>query len=1028
MIAFDCPTCGKHFSFSDRFAGRNMICSGCKSDIVVPEPAEEELQIAPQPEEEYRLADNSDQDLQLAEDSRTEYQIAEESKTVENAVVPPPVLSPPLPPPPPMTPPAPVHATGNSVSAFPPPPFPDALGADPLGPHVSMSSGPPIPPPLPPNPGDPLSGGTLPPDFPASFDSALSFGPPDLGYLPPAPAPGSDPFASLPTASPAEADAGLLAYVFEEKHQDQQQSQSTSADPVPVAKRPEEPSVWKKNLLFWGGIGLVLSLVLGLGLYLILYVDWRKPDERLAVIERLMQQKNQAIIVSKQKETETENLRLRALDQWNAAGETVDAFIMTQGELDDKRLDLLDMDKTLKLHAGNENLVKQLTPKREEIAGAIQIVEERLAKLRGQIVDGVKKASENEISADDAFLDSRLSLEESKYCDKEIEELRGQVERFPNERSPVRVELFDKEKNRISADDVLKLDRDWTEYHFKEFSFPDSPPERFAAVFDGVRRLHGNKSLRISILERVSINLRFPGPENARTSHGTVGFMSFSLRFPEVRDPIVTGHSLETGRIGEMRVRFGNSAGYVQFQTISPRYCESIFYDARGKYITVEFPLEGDSFWQRSDHFDMSKFDETDDSIDSMLAGQELPSGENRPNEKSFFSKIDWGEIRISPLSDQTTLWIDGISLTEKQTRAPYDLLRSETLQKDLREREKDFLMKRRPAPRLSSILSATQGGTPPGNTDEIEFIDPDAKNDKPGDAEKPAEPVEKDAGPAALEFEGTGEERMRKLFRWALQTGNGRIKARRGNQVLSFGPKSTVPDSLDGVLVEEIDLTGFRQLNEDQLSQIGMLKELKRLNLSRTSLKNRDIVKLSALDSLESLNLSGNELSFEAMPALRTLKKLTELNIDDIRTSVDGIDALGQLPALRSLSMSRSGIDGADLTYLLPLADLETLDISSTRIGDRGLTTVRAFNSLQTLNISKTRISNKALESLDILEKLKALQMDGTSLDDGCLEAIGKIPNLESVSALNTKITQDGIRKTLGNAWVGKFKLSPGQ
>lgn len=986
MIAFDCPTCGKHFSFSDRFAGRNMICSGCKSDIVVPEPAEEELQIAPQP----------DEDLQLAEDSQTEYQIAEEPKTVENNVVNN-VVPPPLPPPPPIAPPV----VGNSPSAFPPPP------------------------PLPPNLSNPLSDEITLSDFPSSPGSPFPFDLPDPGRVPP-PDSGSDPFASLPAAPSTDADAGLLAYVFEEKHRDRQQPPPTSTGTVPTAKQPEEVLKWKKNLIFWGSVGSMLVLVLGLSLYLALYVDWRKPDQRRALIERLEQQKAQAIIASKQKETETENLRLRSLDQWNAAGETIDAYIMTLGELDEKRIDLLDMDKTLRLHASNENLVRQLTPKREEIAGVIQTTEERLAKLRTQIDDGVKNAAENEISADTASWDSRSSLEESKYYEKEIEELQRQIERFPNNRDPVQIEPFDSKKNIISSDDILKFDRDWTEYHFADFSFQESDPERFAAAFDGVRRLHGNKSLRISMMEKIPATIRFPGRDNARTSNGTVHFMSFSLRFPELRDPIVIGHSQETGRIGDMRVRFGNSAGYVQFQTISPRYCDSIFYDARGKYITVEFSLKGDTFWQRSDHFDPSNLNKTDDLIDSMLAGREISnssSGENPPDEKSFFSKIDWVEIRISPLSDRTTFWIDGVSMTETPTRAPYDLLRSESLQKDLREREKEFFLKRHSAPRLSAILSATREGGIPDSGGEVEFIDPDEEPDDPANIEKSPEVKKND-----LEFEGAGEERVRKLLQWVLQTANGRIKARQGTQTLSWGSRSTIPESLNGIVVMEIDLTGFRQLNEDQLAQIGTLQELKRLNLSRTSLKNKDVVKLSALTSLESLNLSGNELSFEAMPALRTMKKLTELNIDDIRTSADGIDALGQLVSLRSLSMSRSGIDGADLTYLLPLADLETLDISSTKIGDRGLGAIRAFDSLQTLNISKTRITNKALDHLDILAKLKTLQMDGMPLDDGCLVAIGKIPNLESISALNTKITPDGIRKTLGNDWVGKFKLSAGQ
>ncbi|MDR0337658.1 MAG: hypothetical protein LBI18_11265 [Planctomycetaceae bacterium] len=855
MITFDCPVCGKHYTFSDRFGGHQMMCTGCRSSIVVPKIGED---IAP-------------------------------------------VKPPPL-------------------------PIPSRLAL-----------------PIPPLPNPPVSN-------PPLSNPSLSI----------------PPLSVSPTTDPD--DLEILAYVFAEKQQENGKLPPPPTPPSPPTinktqnKKIEPETKKNSSLLYRGSLALIFLSFVGLIIFLIFYIDWRNPDPRPALLEKITKQKIQTLIEAKKDEIESETLRLRSLELWNQAGESIDAFIVTLGKHDTKL-------------------------ERNELTA-----EQQLNDLDNMIQTVVRQATETEIRRKNVIRNAQIYRAEHQFFNEQEMKLQEHLRQFPNDRSPKTMPIFDRENLTIPAKEPIMLGSDWTENLFDQLTFPEITVTHSYAAFDAIKRLYGDKSFRITLLERIPITVSFFDCADKNVVNNNLiipeqaEYFTFSIRFPEMTELLRIGNDVDVGKIGVFRIRFVYSSGHIDFETVSPRYCNALFYDACGTFIPVEFPLTGDSFWKRTDHFESSK-----------IADFNVEDSKIKLNEKP----IDRIEICLTPLSNRTTVWFDGIALTEKMSHAPYDLLRAEIQQTEIRNRLKEVFKLQNSNDLLSDNNLSDDNSSGDNNNNMI-------ANDS------------RENLPKLMETDS-----MNRLFRWVLQDAHGTIFVRRGDTVLALDSQKPVPNLNDAVIIEKIDLTGFARLTDEHLNQLGNLKTLKHLNLSRTGLRNENLIKLTTLTSLESLNLAENELTFEGLSLIRTLKGLKELNLDGIQASVDGIDAIGTLISLRSLSLSHSGMDNGDLMYLLPLAELETLNLSSTKIGDKGLPIFRVFTELRELDLSNTRITDNGLVSLIPLRHLRKLNLNDNTLSNTCLNSLGKIRGLEAISVFNTAITKEGVRQELSPAKFDCFQFA---
>lgn len=762
----------------------------------------------------------------------------------------------------------------------------------------------------------------------------------------------------------------VLSYIYEEKHR----SKSNVHSPPLLPPAPAEENVrrrkhwrrWIQRLKFL----LLLLFLIGGGTAVWLYLTRPGPDLRLDVLKQIEQRHFNAAVDARSQEIKAADIRQRAAELWLKAGEQIDNYIITFNE-----------------------------PEASVVGSA---TEKRLHTAASDIQEVCKNALTDEEEGQKTFLQSLLCKKETAFWEAEKTRLQEQIRQFPNNRNPVTMPVFETETEtetaqNTAATESLRFDSDWTENRFVFFEFPtssdsdaaeDTPEDGtendkdsmpFFAVPDRVYHNYGSQSLRVSILKKEPALIRFPkegnGEYRLQSNLQNARSVVFSLRFPERRSRILFGDTTETGQIGEYRIRFRNKTGCVELIADAPRYCEAVFYDARGQFLVIEVPLDGNEFWKRENAYTVT---ETEDDTEGREDG-----------DASFFRQIDSIEFSFVPRSGGCTFWLDGMMVSDKVSREPYALTLSERRQETVREEERKFYQRKR------EEISVTNGTARPGGV----------------------------SASGELLSEQTGE-----LLRWVLQTAKGRAVLKSDGRTIVLNSDSPVPAFLDGVSVEEIDLNGFYQLNDEQLEQLGSRKDVKCLELSRTGLTDERLLKIAGMDALEKLVLSENKLTFAGLPFIRTLKKLQELHLDGLKVNAQGttsgIEGLSSLTNLKILSAARSEIDSSDLNYLMTLADLETLDISATKIGDNGTAILRVFPELQTLNLSGTRITNAGLIPLQGLKKLRQLRLDGTSVDEACLDGIGKISSLETISVQKTSISREGVRKVLGSVWLGRFRM----
>ncbi|XZE18262.1 hypothetical protein SH449x_003550 [Pirellulaceae bacterium SH449] len=86
------------------------------------------------------------------------------------------------------------------------------------------------------------------------------------------------------------------------------------------------------------------------------------------------------------------------------------------------------------------------------------------------------------------------------------------------------------------------------------------------------------------------------------------------------------------------------------------------------------------------------------------------------------------------------------------------------------------------------------------------------------------------------------------------------------------------------------------------------------------------------------------------------------------------------------------------------------------TPITDERLAALRntflTLQNIEVLDLRYTEISDEGLRSLPPMLKLKILRLDGTKIGDGIQEILVRFPNLESLSIIEAKLTEQGITK----------------
>lgn len=527
----------------------------------------------------------------------------------------------------------------------------------------------------------------------------------------PPPLPASPPEqVPSPASGIIEDDSGILAYVFEDK-KDRTATDSTPDSPSQqIADERKLQDQHKKSILFVSIVWSFLAALVGVAGYFLLCVDWRPPDPRLEAIAILKQKSDKTQIEINNKKSEATKEALRAKETWSKANKTTDTVLLTMLEVDDLQLGIHESDAKLPDDDSDE---EKLSRKTTEIHLKWEAAVKRLNELREQARAEIKSAITAEINVSNANIDAQTHGIESRFYETQIAEIERTIKQFPDEREMQQPDSFDFVKNRTPIDRTVAFDKDVTELHFDRFSFPESDSGRFFASFDPQRQFVGERSLRVTSCGNNPITILLPEKRDAGFAMSDAAYFSMALFFPDLPTRLKIGVAPETCKIGEIQVRFGNAAGTVEYKTISPRYCDALFYDGVGKYVSLEFPLNGDTLWQRTDQFD---FDESAE-----------PANEPPEPKPTFFSRIDWIELRFVPLSEVTVFWVDGISLSPQKRFGTFNILESDKRTTERRRQEAEAFAGRQMSKKQVPVPTPVRA-VPPEDDSPIEFVDPKAE------------------------------------------------------------------------------------------------------------------------------------------------------------------------------------------------------------------------------------------------------------------------------------------------------------
>ena len=219
---------------------------------------------------------------------------------------------------------------------------------------------------------------------------------------------------------------------------------------------------------------------------------------------------------------------------------------------------------------------------------------------------------------------------------------------------------------------------------------------------------------------------------------------------------------------------------------------------------------------------------------------------------------------------------------------------------------------------------------------------------------------------------------------------------------------------------ITEVDLVGT-WVTDDDLTRIGSLPDLRKIDLSHTKISDLGLAHLRPLKNvvylncfycsyitdggvaflkdwvnLEYLNVRGSEVTSRVFEHLAKMKNLQTLDVGFSRVNDDGFDALASLEHLEELHIGGDKMTGLALPSLRLLPSLQRLDVNGSQRTDSG----RWGLMLTDVNV----------ESIGALTQLESLNIGGAILSDVGMKALANMASLKSLDLSRMEITAQGL------------------
>jgi len=182
-------------------------------------------------------------------------------------------------------------------------------------------------------------------------------------------------------------------------------------------------------------------------------------------------------------------------------------------------------------------------------------------------------------------------------------------------------------------------------------------------------------------------------------------------------------------------------------------------------------------------------------------------------------------------------------------------------------------------------------------------------------------------------------------------------------------------------------------EINESLESTLGLLEKLLRwpgvklgqmLDLFQMDVCDQDLLTLvNGLENLRFLSLADTDITNRCLSHLQGMKDLRELHLDNTKVNDDGLPLLTAFENLEILDLKETSVTNEGLARLKPLRNLRGLYLTRTSIGDAGLVHLSNFPKLQILILWQTKITDQGLVHLESLKNLQELILWNTDVTE---------------------------------------------
>jgi hypothetical protein len=159
-------------------------------------------------------------------------------------------------------------------------------------------------------------------------------------------------------------------------------------------------------------------------------------------------------------------------------------------------------------------------------------------------------------------------------------------------------------------------------------------------------------------------------------------------------------------------------------------------------------------------------------------------------------------------------------------------------------------------------------------------------------------------------------------------------------------------------------------------VAQIGVLKELRRLDLSDANIDDEGLRQIAHLP-LQELWLQSTQITDASAATLSEIKTLQFLQLNATEVTDKFLERLDTFPALDNLGLRGTRVSGAGMQFLARHQNLKTLDVYNTAVDDAGVAALVSCQMLHDLGLSLTQVSTEVFGYLDKLPNLTTVDLN---------------------------------------------------